>query len=518
MRLLQVTHSLQGSTAVVPRPHLRSTSAWKRVCILALVCAAAALTSSAQTFSSLLNFNATNGISPNGSLVQGLDGNFYGTTVEGGRATPCPFASCGTVFKITPGGTLTTLYNFCSQTKCTDGLEPGAGLVLGTNGNFYGTTGSGGVSSSACPQGCGTIFEITPQGNFQILHSFHGTDGIFPDSLIQGTDGNFYGTTSTDSSPTGAGTIFTMTPTGMLTTLHLFNGTDGSFPFGALLQGTDGYYYGTTANGGAHAEGTVYHIKPSGAYASIYSFCAVTLCPDGQQPNGGLVQGVNGDFYGTTTGGGQSTSCNGGACGTVFEITSAGALTTLHSFGLADGEYPDSPLIQATDGNFYGMTHAGGNTTLCVFTRSTGCGTMFEITPAGTLTTLHSFAPSQGISPAGALLQGTNGTFYGTTSEGGANNTACLDGCGTVFGLAVGLSPFVESLPPYGVVGSNIRILGSRLTGATSVTFNGTAATFTVVSGQYIKTTVPTGATTGEIQVITPTATLNSNIAFTVEP
>jgi uncharacterized repeat protein (TIGR03803 family) len=518
MSSFKVIRSLQNLRAPGASRLQRRSSAYMKVCLLALVCASAALPSSAQTFRSLVNFDGPNGIGPTGSLIQGLDGNFYGTTEEGGAAVSCPVASCGTVFKATPGGTLTTLYNFCSQTDCTDGSQPGAGLLLGTNGNFYGTTGSGGVSSAACPQGCGTVFEITAGGVLRTLHSFHGTDGIYPDSLIQATNGNFYGTTSTDASPTAAGTIFTMSPAGLLNTLHVFDNTDGSFPYGALLQATDGNFYGTTANGGVNDQGVVYHIKPSGAFATIYSFCAVTGCSDGQQPNGGLIQGTNGNFYGTTTGGGQSTSCNGSGCGTVFEITLEGVLTTLHSFVVTDGQYPNNPLIQATDDNFYGMTRSGGNTTVCIDTRSTGCGTIFEITQAGTLTSLLSLLPSQGISPAGALFQGTNGYLYGGTAEGGPNNKACLDGCGTVFALSVGLTPFVESIPSYGVVGANIRILGSNLTGATGVTFNGTSATFTVVSGQYIQTTVPAGATTGSIQVTTPTATLTSNVAFTVQP
>ncbi len=223
-----------------------------------------------------------------------------------------------------------------------------------------------------------------------------------------------------------------------------------------------------------------------------------------------MVQGTNGDFYGTTYSGGTSDR------GTVFKITPSGTLTTLYNFCLESdctgGLWPFAGLVQATDGNFYGTTSDGG---------ADFAGTVFRITPDGVLTTLHNFAgyPKDGSAPEAALVQDTNGAFYGTTHWGGTEGSACpryLMGCGTVFGLSEGLSPFVKTEPTSGAVGRPVKILGSDLTGATSVTFNGTAATFTIVSPSLITTTVPAEATTGTVQVITPGGTLSSNVPFRV--
>jgi uncharacterized repeat protein (TIGR03803 family) len=215
--------------------------------------------------------------------------------------------------------------------------------------------------------------------------------------------------------------------------------------------------------------------------------------PDGDEPDAGLVQGANGNFYGTTAQGGANGD------GTVFKITLTGTLTTLHSFDGTDGSLPAAALIQATDGNFYGTTVAGGTD-----------GTVFKITPSGKLTTVHDFDGTDGISPQAALVQGTNGKFYGTAPFGGTSSD------GTIFILSVGLGPFVETQPTSGKVGEPVKILGTDLTGATSVTFNGTAAVFKVVSASLITTNVPTGATTGTVQVKTPRGTLRSNVVFRV--
>jgi uncharacterized repeat protein (TIGR03803 family) len=257
---------------------------------------------------------------------------------------------------MTPNGTLTTLYNFCSQSGCADGQEPGGALVPGTDGNLYGTTGAGGNSACGYSGGCGTIFEITTTGTLTTLHSFHLTNGGNPGGLVQATDGNFYGMTysggaSNTNCTTGTcGTVFKVTPAGALTTLHIFDYTDGANPSAALIQASDG------------------------------------------------------DFYGTT----------------------------------------------GTDGNLYGTTGAGGNSA-CGY--SGGCGTVFKITPTGTLTTLHSFDRADGALPT-TLVQHSNGTFYGTTVRGGANvYHACGGWCGTIFSLSVGLGPFVETEPASGNVG-----------------------------------------------------------------
>jgi len=263
------------------------------------------------------------------------------------------------------------------------------------------------------------------------------------------------------------------------------------------VQATNGNFYGTTEIGGADGYGTVFKITPKGALTTLYSFCAQLNCTDGATPYAGLVQATNGNFYGTTFNGGAD------GYGTVFRITSRGTLRTLHSFDGTDGASPIAGLVQATNGNFYGTTEIG---------RANGEGTVFEITPRGTLTTLHSFAGADGAFPFAGLAQDTDGNFYGTAYQGGTAND------GTVFSLSVGLGPFVETLPTSGKVGAKVIVLGTNLTGATSVTFNGTAATFTVVGNSEITTTVPTGATTGTVEVTTPKGTLQSNVPFRVTP
>jgi len=283
---------------------------------------------------------------------------------------------------------------------------------------------------------------------------------------------------------------------------------DDSSPSGGLVEAIDGGLYGTTANGGAYERGTVFKITPGGTLTTLYSFCPLGhgRCTDGEKPYAGLVQAANGDFYGTTPYGGAtciSTGASGG-CGTVFRINRSGTLTTIYQFcaqtDRADGEYPVE-LVQATDGSLYGTTYAGG---------ANGAGTIFKITPSGTLATLYSFYGTGGSGgPEAGLVQATNGDFYGTTST--YNN-------GTVFSLSVGLAPFVKTQPHFGTVGAAIRVLGTDLTGATSVTFNGTPAAFEVVSPTEIAATVPAGATTGSIQVTTPGGTLASGGPFLVAP
>ena len=450
----------------------------------------------AQTFTTLHEFDGTDGSNPYAGLVQATDGNLYGTTSEGGanNNSSCTgdTVGCGTFFKITPSGTLTTLYSFCAQSNCTDGAGPTAGLVQATNGNFYGTAFSGGAN------GDGTVFEITPAGVLTTLHSFDGTDGENPEgSLIQTVNGNFYGTTS-GGGTSGTGTVFEITPKGTLTTLHIFcqgDCTDGAGPKGALVQAVNGNFYGTTSGG--VSSGTVFEITPAGTLTTLHSFEGA----DGASPFDALIQATDGNFYGTTTQGGTSTACSFG-CGTVFKITPAGTLTTLHSFESTDGSSPYAGLIQATDGNFYGTTNGGG---------ADGDGTVFEITASGTLSTVHSFDHTDGDEPFAGLVQDTNGTFYGTTEFAGNHN-------GTVFSVAVGLVPFVETQPTSGKVGAAVKILGTNLTGATSVSFNGTAATFTVLSKSEITTTVPADATTGKVEVTTSKGTLKSNTKFRVTP
>ncbi len=315
--------------------------------------------------------------------------------------------------------TFTTVKSF----DYTDGAYPIAGLMQATDGNLYGTTFAGGGGQCNIG-GCGTVFKITTSGTLTTLHSFDLADGATPYAgLVQATDGNLYGTTSGTYAPGSYGTVFEITPSGTLTTLYSFNSADGAYPFAGLVQATNGNFYGTTSAGGANGYGTVFEITPSGTLTTLHSFNST----DGATPYGGLVHATDGDFYGTTVDGG--TGCGGRGCGTVFKITASDTLTTLHSFDGADGAQPYAGLVQATDGNLYGTTYAGG----VAGCGGSGCGTVFKITPSGTLTTLHSFEGSDGNQPYAGLVQATDGYLYGTTTySGGAYGC-----CGTIFKITL---------------------------------------------------------------------------------
>jgi uncharacterized repeat protein (TIGR03803 family) len=236
--------------------------------------------------------------------VQDGTGNFYGTTALGGAN------SGGTVFKITPGGQLTTLYSFCSLTDCADGNGPAGGLVHATNGNFYGETSGGGTVD------CGVIFKITPEGK--------------------------------------------------LTTLFAFDGTDGCDPSGGLIQASNEDFYGVAAGGGtgdmclaSENCGTVFKMTAAAQLTTLHDFCTTVACSDGAQPVGALVQGTDGNLYGTTYGYSASGPAN---AGTIFEINPQNTFTTLLTFDGTNGEYPSGGLLQATNGTFYGTTLRGGGT------------------------------------------------------------------------------------------------------------------------------------------------------------
>jgi uncharacterized repeat protein (TIGR03803 family) len=468
-----------------------------------LLCAASAISSPAQTFKTLYSFcsksDCTDGGYPVAGLAQATDGNFYGTTSGGGAY------NAGTVFKITPGGALTTLYSFCSKSDCTDGGNPQAGLVQGTDGDLYGTTYGGGSG----PNDGGTVFKMTPEGVLTTLHSFDGPEGANPQAgLVQATDGNFYGTTwsgGANKCPEGfsCGTVFKITPSGTLTRLHSFDGTDGAHPTAGLVQ-ANGDLYGTTYQ--TVTGGTIFRITPGGVLTTLYTFCDGPCCSCPTNANQ-LIHAADGNFYGTTINGGDNSI----PYGTVFRMTPSGVLTTLHSFDFTDGANPYGALVQATDGNFYGTTYAGAN----------GPGTVFEITLNGTLKTLYSFCAetnSNGYCPDGAdlaagLIQATNGTFYGTTRFGGPDND------GTLFSLSVGLKPFVETQSTSGKEGAKIGILGQGFKSSSVVKFGGTKATTIRFSGTtFITATVPAGALTGAVTVTTGTTTLTSSKTFDVLP
>jgi len=354
---------------------------------------------------------------PHAGMIQGTDGNFYGTTVNGGAGF------YGTAFKVGASGAVTNLHSF---TNGVDGATPLAGLIQASDGNLYGASLQG-VGASL-----GTLFRLTPANLFTTLHAFGGgDDGGNPlASLVPGSDGNLYGTASTGGS-NGMGTVFSLSTNGLFMPLWSFNSTNGSCPAGSLVQGSDGQLYGTTAAGGTQDLGTVFSLSTNGSFSSLVSFDYTA----GAYPSNGLVQATDGAFYGTASSGGTN-----GGWGTVFRLTANGTLTPLHSFNYEDGAYPVGGLVQATDGNLYGTTSQGG---------IGGQGTVFQITTNGRLTTLIWFNGTNGANPQGALIQARDGSFYGTAEFGRTGyNGASGSGDGFVFRLILPLflsNPFTQA-------------------------------------------------------------------------
>jgi uncharacterized repeat protein (TIGR03803 family) len=461
-------------------------SCWKTVCLGGALFAATAMAATAQTFTTLAYF--TDGTTVDSSLIQGRDGNFYGTSNNGGAG------GYGTVFKVTPSGTLTTLYTFCSKTNCADGSYPSGGLALGPDGNFYGTAQNGGANAM------GVVFKITPSGTYTLLHSFSGSDGSGPDAgLVLASDRNFYGTTGSGGSGCtsygcGEGTVFKMTTAGALTMLHSFDGSDGSGPSAPLIQGSDGSLYGTTVSGGAYSSydcpggcGTVFKVTTGGTFTLLHSFDF----SDGNRIFAPLAQDSNGAFYGTASEGGDVGfyGCSVG-CGTVFKISSGGTFAIVHKY--AQNDDPGAPygFVLASDGNIYGDSDA-----------------VWKLIPPTTFTTVYTFSDAS--FAATAVLQGTDGLFYGTEYW---EYPSCA-----IYSLDVGLSPAVAFVIPSGKVGQTAEILGQGLTGTSAVTFNGVAAeSFSVVSDTYLTAVVPSGATTGSVVVTTPGGALTSNVSFRI--
>jgi len=370
--------------------------------------------SPSQIFTGLLDFENSNGANPKyGRLIQGKDGNIYGTTQFGG-ASSCNLG-CGTVFRMMPDGSLTILHAFVGM----DGAAPG-GLLQATDGNLYGATQAGGTDQADCVNGCGTVFRIATSGAFTVLYNFTGAASQRPfAALIQASDGNLYGTASAALTPY-CGSVFRISLSGVFTTVHTFNCDDGSEPRGALVQAKDGNFYGTTAQGGSAGMGTIFQLTPDGKVTTLQTFGS----------DSGLIQGSDGNFYGSAPGGGFGL-------GWIFQMTPAGVLTPLHSFGVAgcfktacspDGAIPYQ-LVEATDGNLYGVTSFGG---------SNDYGTVFQIAKNGNLTTLHQFSGTDGEQPFAGLLQAADGLLYGTTCLGGP------DHFGSIFKLTL---PGVQDLP-----------------------------------------------------------------------
>jgi uncharacterized repeat protein (TIGR03803 family) len=465
--------------------------------LLVLLALPVAMPAKAQIYSVLYNFGnrSGDGSDPIGNLAQGRDGNLYGTTYSGG------INGAGTLFRLTPAGRVRVLYSFCAQMNCIDGRDP-VGLTILPDGNFIGAAQGGGSL------GFGTIYEITPTGILTVLYNFTGgNDGAYPPAPpIQGPEGNFYGTTWEGGRSSGCGTLYRIHP-GRFTLLREFDRIHGCEPVASLLLGIDGNLYGSTVSGGSSGYGVVFKSTPAGKITVLHNFEGVG---DGFDPVGALVQDGDGNFYGTTRGVGSPYG------GGVFKITPTGTLTVLHSLnGTTDGAYVIAGLVPATDGNFYGVAEQGGNSFNC----SSGCGTLFQVTPDGSYSVLYNFGLTDGYFADNTPFQSTNGVLYGDTEFGGIVGGSCGPfGCGVFYSFDAGLPAFVALVPYSGKVGRVVGILGQGFTLASTVSFNGKLAAATLVSGTYLKASVPSGATTGFVTVTTSSGTLTSNKRFLVMP
>lgn len=476
-------------------------------------------------FTLLVTFAGTNGANPESGLVQGPDGNMYGTTSTGGSS------GNGTVFDVTTNGVLTVLHSFTSLNSDgvtgfntnSDGAGPYAGLAVGPNGILYGGTSGGGTNGS------GTLFEVTTNGSWTNLYTFSAetynnsglgatetnSDGASPVGLTLGSDGNFYGTTS-GGGKSGSGTVFKVTPNGALSTLYTFTAgryifsgeedyytnSDGAFPYAGLTQGTNGNFYGTTVGGGTNGLGTIFEITTGGTFTHLLTFTNV----DGANPRGGLALGTDGNFYGTTEEGGSAGN------GTVFEMTGSGALATLINFANSSGASPYAGLTLGPNGIFYGTTYQGGTNGAGVQVTADGYGTAFEITTNGALTTLFNFGITNGENPEAALTPGSNGNYYGTTYTGGSNDD------GTVFeitasGVFTNLASFTSTIGAGSraslIPGTNGNFYGTTANGGA----DGAGTVFEVTTGGVLTLLYSfTGENDGESPEASLTLGTNGNL------
>lgn len=524
------------------------------------------------SLTTLLSFDGTNGSGPQGGLTLGRNGLFYGTTNGGGPTNE------GTFYKITLQGVLTTLATFDAATT---GSFPITGVVLGRDGNFYGTTESGGDYLN------GTAYRVSNNGVLTKLASFGDPEPYYPsEGVIQGNDGNFYGTA-------GSGGIFKITPARQLSLLAAFDSTTGSTA-SMLAQGTDGVLRGVTRFGGANNGGAIFKCTTDGTLSSIKPLNSTIglngwdflLGKDGNfyglsgaggpkgggtifkltnagqvsrfasldiAPEGGsffrFMQDADGNFYGTASQASDPT-------GLAFEVSASRVESTLAHFDSQDiGVEPAGGLTRGLDGNFYGTTETGG---------AHSSGSVFKLTPAGVLSAVHSFTLPEGNGSLSRLLRMGDGSFFGTTIQNVNNNnspgrifrvtsdgifeswpffdgirgsfpqgTLTLGSDGYVYGIAQeggiaggGVVYRFTSSPPQltqfspgsGSVGTPVVLTGQFLAGTSNVMFNGVGATkFTIDSSTQITATVPPSATSGPLTIRNPLGSATTS-SFTVTP
>jgi uncharacterized repeat protein (TIGR03803 family) len=410
------------------------------------------------------------------TLIQGRNGKLFGSC-EG---------TAGSFFDLSASGGLSLIYEFTASSNA-----PASTPTLATDGNFYGTAGGGTANF-------GVLYKVTPAGAYAVLHNFlGGSDGSGPIAApIEASDGTLYGTTSgTTGNPA---TVYQYTRSGTFTTLYVLDDIHGTRVDAGLLQGSDGNLYGTAIEGGSKNNGTVFKLTISGKLLNYYSFPGGS---GGALPYATLIQASDGYFYGTTYQGGYTP---GPGWGTVFRMDRNLSVFILYSLNpFTDGVRPSAGVVQGTDGNLYGTLSYGG---------ANNFGALFQITTSGAYNQLYSFSSSVGENPIAALTQDTGGLFYSTAAQfGGAY------GYGSAFSLDMGLGPFITFVSATGKVGQSAQILGQNLKGTTSVTFNGVPATsFSVKSNTYMTAVIPSGATTGPVVVTTPTGPLTSNKNFAI--
>jgi uncharacterized repeat protein (TIGR03803 family) len=452
----------------------------------------------------IYEFSGSDGYGPYSGLTLGTDGNLYGVTYNDGAN------GYGTIFQITTAGALNTLHNF---TAAEEGGAYGAPVAGKTGTTFYGVT----YYSKA--------YSITPSKTFKLLPN--PTPGSSQAPLILGSDGNLYGTTITGG--LGYGTVFRMSATGAIKIIYSFDYTHGYYPYGPVVQGTDGFLYGTASGGGsgAHGGGVVFKVSTGGAITVLHEF-DTTSTTDGYQPIAGLVAATDGNFYGATS---QGVSGGSVPYGALFKITKTGTYTMLHAFDSTHGQAPETTPIQHTNGIIYGETYIGGSGSNGVF-YSLNAG----IAPFVSLVGFPSGSAGTTVEILGNGLSGTTKVMFGTGSAtsymvvSDTYMTAAVPSSGTTGTVTVTtpggtlkskqtykVVPVISSfIPTSGPVGTQVTITGSGFTGASNVTFGGVKAVFTVNSGTQITATVPSGAVTGKIKVTTKGGTATSAGTFTV--
>jgi uncharacterized repeat protein (TIGR03803 family) len=424
------------------------------------------------------------------TISQGRNGDVYASSL----------ALAGELFTATTSGVLTPLY--------TAGGGSVSGEILGTDGNLYATNHDGGTVACGLAN-CGSVFKVTPAGVATTLHSFSGTDGSAPDPpLVEAPNGLFYGVTFYSS--TGYGVIYEINSTGMIfKVLHTFMGgtTDGAYPHAGLVVGSDGNLYGGTSSGGTNNDGVLYRITPAGAYKVLYNLCSQSNCTDGYDIENALVSARDGNLYGITYRGGVFS-------GVIFRLTTSGTYTVINT--VTPGEPPiTQPMVQGSDGNLYGIVGVGA---------SGQDGQIYSVTTAGVMTILHNFcqAPNctDGYGPSTPLVQHTDGLFYGFTELGGVAGTCSGGGgCGVFYSFDMGLGAFALLESTSGKEGAKIGILGQGFSRSSVVKFGGVQATTVTGSGStFLTATVPAAALTGAVTVTTGSTTLKSSQTFRVTP